>query len=51
MTTIQFFQKIRSYADLTKEAEKAWLNLLNEKSIPKATTSSIRGKSPKRSPM
>lgn len=35
MNTDQFFQKVRSYADLSMEAERAWLALIKEKTYTK----------------
>lgn len=35
MTTEQFFKKIRTYTDLSKEAENTWLELLREKTYAK----------------
>lgn len=35
MNTDQFFQKVRSYADLSMEAERAWSDLIQEKTYNK----------------
>jgi CRP-like cAMP-binding protein len=48
MTTEQFFKKIRTYTDLSKEAEHAWQNLLTEKNYQKGHNFINIGDKPKR---
>jgi CRP-like cAMP-binding protein len=48
MTTDQFFQKIRTYTDLTEEAESAWQNLLKEKTYRKGDNFISIGHIPKK---
>lgn len=48
MTAIQFFQKIRSCTDLTKDAEKAWSNLLKGKTYSKGDNFINTGQIPKK---
>ncbi|MHA4896703.1 Crp/Fnr family transcriptional regulator [Pedobacter sp. PWIIR3] len=48
MTTDPFFQKIRTYAQLTTEAENAWLKLLKEKTYQKGDNFITMGNIPKK---
>ena len=48
MTTGLFFKKIRTYNDLSKEAENAWQNLLIEKTYQKGDHFISIGETPKR---
>jgi CRP-like cAMP-binding protein len=47
MNTEQFFQKIRTYTDLSTEAEEAWLALLKEKTWRRGENFISTGKVPK----
>lgn len=47
MTTEQFFNKIKTYTNLTPEAENAWLGLLKEKTYQKGETFISVGQTPK----
>lgn len=47
MDTEQFFQKIRSYTQLSAEAEQAWLALLKEKTYRRGENFISTGKVPK----
>ncbi|NRF37538.1 Crp/Fnr family transcriptional regulator [Pedobacter foliorum] len=48
MTTEQFFQKIRTYTELTTAAESAWLKLLREKTYQKGDHFITIGQIPKK---
>jgi len=48
MTTDQFFQKIRTYTNLTAEAESAWSKLLKEKTYQKGDNFITIGQVPKK---
>lgn len=48
MTTEQFFRKIKTYTDLSKEAESAWQNLLKEKTYHKGDNFISIGQIPKK---
>lgn len=48
MFTEQFFKKTKTYADLSKEAENAWQNLLKEKTYEKGDHFIRIGQTPKR---
>lgn len=48
MATEQFFNKIRTYTDLSAEAETAWLKLLKEKTYQKGDNFIRIGQTPKK---
>lgn len=48
MTTDPFFKKIKTYTDLSKEAENAWQNLLVEKTYHKGDNFISIGETPKK---
>ena len=48
MTTEQFFKKIKTYADLSKEGENAWRSLLKEKTYQKGDYFISIGQIPKK---
>jgi CRP-like cAMP-binding protein len=48
MTTEPFFKKIKTYTDLTKEAEDAWRSLLKEKTYSKGDNFISIGQIPKK---
>jgi len=48
MNTASFFKKIRTYHDISEEAELAWTKLLHEKSYKKGENFINEGQNPRK---